>query len=487
MVVSSYNDLKDDFAQGSAVGISAGADATANFVNERFTDLQNQFAPDLRDLVPPDFWAAGSYVYQHNRIHFELPFIFYVFDGYWEGDEIFGFFTYIFHVSFQLIAVDPIPPGSDRTLEGRWEGQIFDPTGVIYPTPIDLAITFVSVSGELTGTLDFPGYVTGLPLSNVSFTENRPFSQGPPEDSLVVPSVGVAAFHALVGWGDVEMHIIWYVDAQGQVVGVNFTPDWLLRPDPAASLPPATPIRLPLDGAWYVSSSGPRHWQNHHGGDSTERHAIDFAVWKDSGLRLPGGDENADYWAWNQPVFAPMAGTVIHVVNDTPDNQLGTINDVDPANIVGIQVGPQEFLYLAHLRQGSVVVAVGDQVEEGQFLARVGSSGLSSFPHLHIQLQDRIDIYDPDAISIPFRFKDLLVNGEPVADPSLITGDFVQRDGCPIPVPVAYAPGSSRRQANRAGRGGKELPIMTRRSIESFRSPAAIPADGRPLNLELKP
>ena len=53
------------------------------------------------------------------------------------------------------------------------------------------------------------------------------------------------------------------------------------------------------------------------------------------------------------------------MVNDTPDNQLGTINDTDPANIVGIQVGPQEYLYLAHLRQGL------KQVEAGDFSTRI--------------------------------------------------------------------------------------------------------------------
>ncbi|MFN8662349.1 MAG: M23 family metallopeptidase [Thermomicrobiales bacterium] len=479
VVVTSYAKVKEDFARGSAVAIPAGPDAVANFLNERFTDLQNQFAPELRDMVPPDLWAAYSYIYQHSRVHFELPFINYIFDGYWEGDEIFGFFSYIFHVSFQLTAVDPLPEGTERTLEGRWEGQIFDPTGVLYPTPIALAVTFATVSGELAGTLDFPGYVTDLSLSSVSFTENRPFAQGPLRDTLISPAPRGAAFHALVGWGDVDMHVIWYVDTQGQLVGADFTPDWLLRPDPAASLPPATPIRLPLDGAWLVSSSGPRQWQNHHAGDSTERHAIDFELWNVSGIGPPDTDENADFWAWNQPVFAPVAGTVIHVVDDTPDNQLGTINGVDPANIVGIQVGPHEFLYLAHLRQGSVVVAVGDQVEEGQFLARVGSSGLSSVPHLHIQLQDRIDIYDPEAISIPFRFKDLLVNGNPAANPSLVTGDFVQHDGCPIPVPAEFAPQPGRDRASRSARGGQEQPTMTRRSAEWLRSPAAMPVDGR--------
>ena len=42
---------------------------------------------------------------------------------------------------------------------------------------------------------------------------------------------------------------------------------------------------------------------------------------------------------------------------------------------------------MGHLRQDSITVNVGERVTEGQPIARVGKSGHSSHPHIHIQAQ----------------------------------------------------------------------------------------------------
>src|SRR5205814_884061 len=40
----------------------------------------------------------------------------------------------------------------------------------------------------------------------------------------------------------------------------------------------------------------------------------------------------------------------------------------------------------AHFQQGSIVVTVGQQVTAGKLLGRVGNSGSSTEPHLHLQV-----------------------------------------------------------------------------------------------------
>ena len=42
-----------------------------------------------------------------------------------------------------------------------------------------------------------------------------------------------------------------------------------------------------------------------------------------------------------------------------------------------------------------IFVKVGDEVERGQMLASVGSSGRSTGPHLHYSVQVRGKAYDP--------------------------------------------------------------------------------------------
>jgi murein DD-endopeptidase MepM/ murein hydrolase activator NlpD len=39
---------------------------------------------------------------------------------------------------------------------------------------------------------------------------------------------------------------------------------------------------------------------------------------------------------------------------------------------------------LAHLQQGSVSIKLGERVQPGQLIARVGNSGNTTEPHLHI-------------------------------------------------------------------------------------------------------
>jgi len=68
------------------------------------------------------------------------------------------------------------------------------------------------------------------------------------------------------------------------------------------------------------------------------------------------------------------------------------------------------FLLLNHLKKGSVLVKVGDHVNEGDIIGKVGNSGSTSEPHLHIQHQRQNPtktIYPIFAEGLPLYFKDI--------------------------------------------------------------------------------
>ena len=54
----------------------------------------------------------------------------------------------------------------------------------------------------------------------------------------------------------------------------------------------------------------------------------------------------------------------------------------------------------AHLREGGVLVRVGQRVEKGQQIGLSGNTGFTSGPHLHFALQVNRDMR---LVSIPFR------------------------------------------------------------------------------------
>jgi len=63
-----------------------------------------------------------------------------------------------------------------------------------------------------------------------------------------------------------------------------------------------------------------------------------------------------------------------------------------PKGILGnhlvLRTDDDTYVALAHLKQGSLRVGVGDRVRKGEVVAELGNSGNSSEPHIHMQLMD---------------------------------------------------------------------------------------------------
>lgn len=173
-------------------------------------------------------------------------------------------------------------------------------------------------------------------------------------------------------------------------------------------------IDLPVEGTWKLINS-PGHAQ----------FAFDLAVVNGDGYQtlrrsrlqhILGRASAADSFSWSRPVHAPVGGRVVRASDGSPDRrQLSLLRDlwtmitsrpgaqpgdIGPfaGNFVIIR-GAGSYIFLAHLQRRSLQVNEGDKVEAGQFIGRVGNSGFTLEPHLHLQLFDQID--DLRAVTAP--------------------------------------------------------------------------------------
>lgn len=126
-----------------------------------------------------------------------------------------------------------------------------------------------------------------------------------------------------------------------------------------------------------------------------------------------------DSYSWIKPVIAPVSGDVVAASDGWPDRyQLHLIRDLARTLLSRPKLTPEDirpfagnyiileshgfFVVLAHFKQGSLQVSVGDRVTSGQTLGAVGNSGFSIQPHLHFQLMDQINNLT-SAKAVPFK------------------------------------------------------------------------------------
>lgn len=146
-----------------------------------------------------------------------------------------------------------------------------------------------------------------------------------------------------------------------------------------------------------------------------QRFAIDFNRLGDGNL-LVGGDptENADWFTYDQPVLAVADAEVVEVANDFQDQSLTaprpvTIEEADGNHVI-LKLSDDVYAFYAHLRPGSVAVAVGDKVTTGQEIGRTGNSGSSTGPHLHFQLMNQPSALVADGL--PYVFDEFVLTGD---------------------------------------------------------------------------
>jgi len=87
-------------------------------------------------------------------------------------------------------------------------------------------------------------------------------------------------------------------------------------------------------------------------------------------------------------IVAASPGVIIARNHDADDRNCGGLGSSSAANYVSILQDDGLTAYYWHMARDSLTdQEVGDRVEAGDFLGRVGSSGISTAPHLHFELR----------------------------------------------------------------------------------------------------
>lgn len=192
-----------------------------------------------------------------------------------------------------------------------------------------------------------------------------------------------------------------------------------------------TILELPFKGDWFVLWAGDTIELNQHHNIPNQRYAIDFLIIDKNDISHKGnGVHNDDYYAFDKEILAPADGVITKIIDNIEDNVPGQMNTEEiTGNAVLIKHIEGEISVLAHLKQDSIKVKIGDTVKAGQVIGLCGNSGNSTEPHLHYHLQDNESIYSGEGIKCFFQnfsFKNGKTESENEYSP--IKGDIISQN-----------------------------------------------------------
>lgn len=156
----------------------------------------------------------------------------------------------------------------------------------------------------------------------------------------------------------------------------------------------AVQLELPFEeGRFYVAQGGSSIVVNSHKPSQTQRFAVDILELTQFGRRAQGiyPSKLTRYKIFGKDVVSPCEGRVAAAVDEFKDLIPPNRDEDHPAGNHVILKCQGIKLLLAHLKEGSVTVDVGEMIETGQLIGQVGNSGNTTEPHLHIHAEKDLD------------------------------------------------------------------------------------------------
>jgi hypothetical protein len=164
-----------------------------------------------------------------------------------------------------------------------------------------------------------------------------------------------------------------------------------------------------------------------------QRYAIDWVqIQTVEGVRTTWKgpeDKNDSYFCYDQPIYSVAAGTVVNIADGLAENVPHSSKyayPIDFNNAAGnhlvVKIAPHRYVLYAHMRPGTVRVKAGDRVGVGDILGRVGNTGSSTEPHLHMHIDDQPSFLGGNGV--PYEFTSFDASGPVeanVSSPNLIS------------------------------------------------------------------
>jgi murein DD-endopeptidase MepM/ murein hydrolase activator NlpD len=190
----------------------------------------------------------------------------------------------------------------------------------------------------------------------------------------------------------------------------------------------APPVR---GGGWVVFRGCCDVATSHRGGTGAyggqiriaERFAIDLVQTDEAGMLVTGpGNDVRSYVQYGAPVYAVADGEVVSSRNTQPDEVPGQLNnnlteEQAGGNAVVLNIGNGRYVLYGHLQRGSVRVKAGDIVKAGYEIGRIGNSGKTFAPHLHLHVSTSAV---PGGDGLPFVFSSFTLRGRLNDDPFVL-------------------------------------------------------------------
>ncbi|QYJ03429.1 M23 family metallopeptidase [Nocardioides panacisoli] len=141
-----------------------------------------------------------------------------------------------------------------------------------------------------------------------------------------------------------------------------------------------------------------------------QRFAIDWMRLDEDGMLATGDSGQVESWnSYDEPVLAVADAEVVQVLDELPDQAPGTLPDpsditletVDGNHVI-LELAEGVYAFYAHLKEGSITLEEGDSVSAGDEIGRLGNSGNTSAPHLHLHVMTADSALAAD--SIPYTF-----------------------------------------------------------------------------------